>query len=451
MKIRTLAALFSLLASFAAVAAEPPLNIIFLLADDLRADVLGCAGNRVVQTPNIDRLARRGTMFRQAFVTTSICMTSRASIFSGQYAARHGIYDFKTPLAAAQWSNTYPALLRAAGYRTGFIGKFGVGNVMPTNAFDYWDGFPGQGRYFDPKHPVHLTHRMGDSALRFLEANDARPFCLSISFKAPHAQDGAPREFPPDPQDESLYVAEAIRPGVNHTAEAFERLPAFVRNSEGHTRWLRRFATPEMRERTTKDYYRLVTGIDREVGRIMERLEGAGLTSRTLIVFTSDNGFFLGERGMSDKFLAYEESMRVPLIVFDPRNPSRGRGQRRDQMVLNIDIAPTLLEYAGVPIPSSMQGRSLRGLIEDRAVRNWRQDWFYEQHYTHQGKIPACEAVRGERWKYIRYPGVAPAVEELYDLRRDESETRNLAGDSRHAARLKELRTRWEELRARVR
>ena len=181
-------------------------NFLLLVADDLRADALGCAGNKVVQTPNIDALAKRGTMFRNAFVTTSICAVSRASIFCGQYARRHGIEDFKTGFTAAQWSNTYPALLRANGYRTGFIGKFGVGNVMPTNAFDYWDGFPGQGRYFASNNPVHLTRRMGDSALKFLRENDSRPFCLSISFKAPHVQDEArERPFPPDPADETLY------------------------------------------------------------------------------------------------------------------------------------------------------------------------------------------------------------------------------------------------------
>src|SRR5829696_3932192 len=147
-------------------------NFLFLLADDLRADTLGYAGHRIVQTPHLDALAQRGNVFRNAFVTTSICCVSRASIFSGQYARRHGIEDFKTAFTTAQWSNTYPALLRANGYRTGFIGKFGVGDVMPTNAFDYWDGFPGQGRYFaNSNDATHLTRDLGESALKFLRGN----------------------------------------------------------------------------------------------------------------------------------------------------------------------------------------------------------------------------------------------------------------------------------------
>src|SRR4051812_14292748 len=193
----TLCVLLAVLFTRMAFAATPP-NILFLVADDLRADTLGCAGNKIVQTPNIDGLAGRGVMFRNAFVTTSICCVSRASIFSGQYARRHGIEDFKTSFTTDQWSRTYPALLRKAGYQTGFIGKFGVGDVMPTNAFDYWDGFPGQGYFFKTNDPVHLTRKMGDSALTFLRANHSRPFCLSISFKAPHVQDeDITRPFPP--------------------------------------------------------------------------------------------------------------------------------------------------------------------------------------------------------------------------------------------------------------
>ena len=310
-------------AAFARSEAIPP-NILFLLADDLRADALGCAGNKIVQTPNIDALARRGTMFRNAFVTTSICCVSRASILSGQYARRHGIEDFKTPFTRTQWSNTYPVLLRASGFRTGFIGKFGVGEIMPTNAFDYWDGFPGQGRYFKTNDPVHLTHKIGDSALKFLRARDERPFCLSISFKAPHVQDeNLVRPFPPDAVDEPLYRAARIPVPANYSPEAYARLPDFVRQSEGHTRFLRRFPDVKTREQNVKDYYRLITGMDREIGRIVETLRELGLSDNTLVVFTSDNGFFLGERGLADKFLMFEESIRVPLIVFDPTTRKR--------------------------------------------------------------------------------------------------------------------------------
>ena len=447
----TLSSLFVATALVGAPAPHRP-NILFLVADDLRADTLGYAGNRVVQTPHLDTLAKRGTAFRNAFVTTSICSVSRASIFSGQYARRHGIEDFKTAFTPAQWSNTYPALLRANGYRIGFIGKFGVGNVMPTNAFDYWDGFPGQGRYFaNSNDKTHLTRDMGDSALKFLRASSSAPFCLSISFKAPHVQDEAlERPFPPDTADESLYTRVRIATSKNYSDAAFKRLPEFAQNSEGHARWLRRFATPEMREGNVKDYYRLITGMDREIGRILAALEELGVASNTLVVFTSDNGYFLGDRGLTDKFLMYEESIRVPLIVFDPRAPKSARGQKRDEMVLNIDLAPTLLECAGLPVPTTMQGTSLRELMNG-AKPSWRKEWFYEHHYSHGGKIPESEGVRTERWKYIRYTAVSPVVEELYDLRRDPAEERNLSNSRATAKQLSTMRERWTQLRESLR
>ena len=247
---------------------------------------------------------------------------------------------------------------------------------MPTNAFDYWDGFPGQGRYFaNSNDATHLTRDMGDSALKFFRASAAVPFCLSISFKAPHVQDEAlVRPFPPDAADESLYTKARIAMPKNYSDAAFKRLPEFAQNSEGHTRWLRRFATPEMRERNVKDYYRLITGMDREVGRILSALEDLGVAGNTIVVFTSDNGYFLGERGLTDKFLMYEESIRVPLIVFDPHAPKSARGQRRDEMVLNIDLAPTLLDYAGITVASAMQGKSLRALVNG-TKQAWRDDW----------------------------------------------------------------------------
>lgn len=429
-----------------AFAATPP-NILFLVADDLRADALGCAGNKIIQTPNIDNLAKRGTMFRNAFVTTSICCVSRASLFSGQYARRHGIADFKTSFTGAQWSNTYTMLLRSHGYRTGFIGKFGVGDAMPTNSFDYWDGFPGQGRYFRSNDPVHLTHKMGESGLKFLRTRDNRPFCLSISFKSPHAQDeSAARPFPPDLADEALYRGMKLPTAKNYSSEAFARLPEFAQESEGHTRFLRRFADPDSRQRNVADYYRLVSGMDREIGRLVAALRELGLEDNTLVVFTSDNGFFLGERGLSDKFLMYEESIRVPLIVFDPRTPASARGHRADEMVLNIDLAPTLLEAAGLRVPSEVQGKSLLSLVRGQKTE-WRDDWFYEHHFAYGGKIPESEGVRTGQWKYIRYTSAAPAVEELYDLRKDPLETRNLAGVSEYADQLADLRLRWLRFR----
>jgi arylsulfatase A-like enzyme len=422
-----------------------PPNILFLLADDLRWDGLGCTGNRLARTPNLDALASKGALFRNYFVTTSICCVSRASILSGQYARRHGINDFATPFSPAAFAATYPALLRAAGYRTGFIGKFGVGERMPEKEFDYWRGFPGQGNYFEKGDPVHLTKRMGDQALEFLSAGDRRPFCLSVSFKAPHSQDGATREFPPDPRDEGLFTEVTFPTPPTAGEKFFRQQPAFVQHSEGRVRWERRFATPVLYQKTVADYYRLVTGMDREVGRVLAALREKGLSDNTLVVFTSDNGFFLGERGLAGKWLMYEPSIRVPLIVADPHSPARARGRAEEAMTLNVDLAPTLLDYAGVAAPPSMQGRSLRPLIGGEKVP-WRSEWFYE-HLTLPKIIPPSEGVRTERWKYLRWVGADPAVEELYDLRTDPFEERNLATEGEHRRTLDELRGRWSRLR----
>lgn len=420
-------------------------NILFLLADDLRWDGLGCTGNRLGKTPNLDALAARGVVFRNHFVTTSICCVSRASIFSGQYARRHKINDFVTPFMPEAFARTYPALLRKAGYRTGFIGKFGVGEVMPEKAFDYWKGFPGQGHYFEKNDKTHLTKRMGDQALEFLSAGGKEPFCLSVSFKAPHVEDNARREFPPDPRDESLFSDVTFPVPETAQPKYFQALPEFVQKSEGRTRWQRRFATPEMFQSTVRDYNRLVFGMDREIGRILAALRERGLAENTLVIFTSDNGFFLGERGMAGKWLMYEPSIRVPLIVCDPSAPSGSHGRSAEEMTLNVDFAPTLFDYAGVAVPASVQGRSLRPLARGEKAA-WRGEWFYE-HHTLPKLIPPSEGVRTERWKYLRWVGVDPAVEELYDLQSDPQEEHDLASSPDHRATLGDLRGRWQRLR----
>jgi arylsulfatase A-like enzyme len=333
-----------------------------------------------------------------------------------------------------------------AGYRVGFIGKFGVGTRLPAAAFDYWKGFPGQGSYFGKGETAHLTSRMGDQALEFLKGCDGKtPFCLSISFKAPHAQDRAKREFPPDPRDEPLYTDATIPVPKTASDKYFKLLPEVAQKSEGRARWKLRYDTPEKFQRTARDYFRLVSGIDREVGRILDELRRLGFAENTLVVFTADNGFFLGERGMADKWLMYEESIRVPLIVCDPRLPAGRRGQTSDARALNIDLAPTLLDYAGVAIPAGMQGKSLRPLVEGKQIA-WRTDWFYE-HHTLPKIIPPTEGVRTTRWAYLRWLTTDPPTEELYDVQADPLEEHNLAARPEHRATLERLRARWQELR----
>ena len=430
-------------------------NYVFILTDDQRFDALGAAGNDQIYTPNLNRLASRGVRFENHFVTTSICAVSRASILSGQYFRRHQIGDFSTPFTPEQWSRTYPSILRQAGYRTGFIGKFGVGNARHiasmAEAFDYWRGLPGQaGEWFiDPKEPQgkHATARFGDQALEFLEGcSKTESFCLSISFNAPHARDGKPREFQPDARDESLHADTVIRsPSLANETE-FARLPEFVKKSEARRRWERRFATPEMAQRTLKDYYRLVAGVDRELGRILEQLEKQGLAENTVVIFTSDNGFALGDRGLAGKWFMYEESIRVPLVIYDPRLPEAARGRVVSKLTLNIDFAPTMLERAGLQAPEQMQGRSLLPLLRGETTPDWRTAFFYEHHFGPH-ILPPVEGVRTERWAYLRWMPPNPELEELYDLNADPLEQKNLAGNEAFAEQLEELRADWKRAR----
>lgn len=439
----------------AAAPSERP-NLIFILVDDLRWNTLGCMGDKIVQTPNIYRLAQRGVLFRNAFVTTSICAVSRASFFTGQWERRHGIDDFAKGLNGDRWDNTYPALIRKAGYRTGFIGKYGVGNAKEVaakaEAFDYWRGQPGQaGEFFfernDPSR-THATARFGNHALEFLDGcQPSQPFCLSISFNAVHARDNKPREYEPDPRDETLYQGMTIPLPKLATEEAFERLPVFVQKSEGRRRWHWRFDAPEKAQNILRDYYRLITGVDREVGRIVAGLEKRGWADNTVIIFTSDNGYALADRGLADKWFMYEESIRIPLIVFDPRLPASARGRQVDAMALNTDIAPTLLALASLPVPDVMQGRSLVPLVRDgKAPPDWRTEFFYE-HHSVADRIPPSEGVRTERWKYIRWLEPNPMMEELYDLASDPLEERNLIPEAPHAKTLGELRAKWQAYR----
>jgi len=443
---------------FLAVAGASPLaaqkrderpNIILLVTDDQRWDSLGCMGNPIIRTPNIDKMAADGVMFTNNFVTTSICMTSRASIFTGLYARTHQINDFQQPFSEEAYARTYPAVLRAAGYRIGFIGKWGIGGKLPTDRFDYFEGFPGQGHYF-PKEAggnKHLTELMGDQSIEFLRGStNARPFCLSVSFKAPHVQDEDPRQFLHAPASAKLYKDVQIPLPRKADPRFISEMPVEVQRSENRRRWAVRFGTPELYQESVKAYYRLITEVDTVAGRIREELRRMNADANTVILYTSDNGFYLGERGLAGKWLMHEESIRTPMIIHDPRLPAAARGRRVAEMALNIDLAPTLWHLAGISQPPPTQGRNLYPLVEGHKTA-WRKEWFYEHHYDNRGWIPPTEGVRGERWKYTRYLDTSPVFEELFDLETDPHEERNLARQAAHSARLEEMRGRWQSWR----
>ncbi len=452
--------LFALFLSSHADQVRP--NLVLIHVDDLRHDTLGYLGNSTVQTPHLDNLARRATSFTNSFVTTSICGVSRATLLTGQWQRHHKCGGFGQNLSEDQWRNTYPELLRLAGYRTGFIGKIGIADkpehkAMWEKRWDYYRGLPGQAgdQFIDPNDPQkrHKTQLFGDQALEFISVREPRPFALQISFNAVHARDGKPREFTPDPREETLYK-DTVMPVPPLANEAyFGLLPPFVQESEARRRWQARYSNPELNQATLKDYYRLITGVDREVGRMVAELQKLDLAKNTVIVFTSDNGFALGDRGLADKWFMYEESIRVPLLIADLRDRDPGRC-RVESIVLNADIAPTLLDLASVKAPQTRQGRSLVPFLRRYIPMDWRYGFFYE-HHAGSKNIPPSEGVRSERYKYIRWLEPTPEgirngqarMEQLYDLENDPLELKDVFKDPKLAQIVEQSRKVWQSLR----
>jgi arylsulfatase len=423
-------------------------NILVLYADDWRHDTLGVAGNPVVKTPHLDHLARDGFRFTNARVTTSICGVSRATLLTGQWMSRHGnpaFEMFKTP-----WSETYPGLLRASGYWVGHIGKWHNGK-FPAEQFDFGRSY--SGTHFlkqEDGTSIHVTRKNEQDALEFLRAAPRdKPFCLTLAFFATHAEDQNPKQYLYQPESESLYQNVTIPTAKTAGDEYFKRLPSFIANekNEGRNRWHWRFDTPEKYQQYMKAYYRLATEVDATVGRVLAELKAEGLDDNTLVIFTTDNGYFHGEHGLADKWYPYEESIRVPLIVRDPRMPAGKRGATNDELVLNVDLAPTLLAFAGIAAPARMQGRDFAPLYLAAKKPAWRAEFFYE-HATIRDTafIPSSEALVGQEYKYIYWPDFRR--EELFDLKRDPFEEHNIVRETRYAKRLRAMRQRFAELKA---
>jgi arylsulfatase len=428
-------------------AAAPRPNILLLYADDWRHDTLGIAGNPVVRTPNLDQLAREGVRFTHAYVTTSICGVSRANLYTGQWASRNGCIGFN--MFTTPWEQTYPGLLRAGGYWVGHVGKWHNG-PFPAERFDFARSY--MGRHFVKREDgstVHVTQKNEEDALEFLRTRPGdQPFYLTVAFFATHAEDPHPEQFLYQPQSASLYEDMTVPVPRTATDEHFRRLPPFVatEKNEGRNRWRWRFDTPEKYQQYMKAYYRLATEVDATCGRLVEELRRQGVLDETLVIFTTDNGYFHGEHGLADKWYPYQESIRVPLIVRDPRLAAARRGAVRDDMVLSVDLAPFMLTAAGIDRPLTMQGRDFAPLYLASPTPPWRTEFFYE-HPTIRGKdfIPASQALVRKDIKYIWWPEFEH--EELFDLKRDPHEEHNIAGDPQYAARLAEFRQRFAQLK----
>ena len=415
---------------------DKPPNIVFILTDDHRWDALSILGHPVVQTPTLDRLCQQGVRFENAFVTTSLCTPSRASILTGQYAHTHGVKNNLTP-----WKNeniTFFERLKQAGYDTAFIGKWHMPGALPRlrglDRFITFTAQAGQGRYFDcplivdgremPSRKHYITEELTDYALEFISKKRENPFCLYLSHKAVHHQ------FLPPPELAGIYRDKELP------------LPA-----EADT-WIS--MDPDLLycgligplERTYRNYMETLHATDLEVGRIVDKLAEAGIAEDTIIIYFGDNGFFLGEHRLMDKRWPYEESIRVPCIIYDPRRKETG-GRTVEQMVLNIDLAPTILDMAGLPVPAHMEGRSMLPYLQDGEAPG-RRAWLYEYFRDFPYRVPAMEAVRTDRYKYVEYHG--RKANELFDLSRDPGEKHNIINTPEGRAVLPELKARLEEL-----
>ncbi|WP_372772908.1 sulfatase-like hydrolase/transferase [Mangrovibacterium sp.] len=474
-------------------------NIIFLMTDDQRWDNMGCYGKPEFNTPNIDRLSEQGVTFDKAYYAVAICMPSRVTMVTGRFNSNHRV-GFVAPdnytLSQADFAKGYPAILKNAGYRTGFIGK--VGYTVSEKAtqpstpgehfykenmggvFDFFAGSETHDRngvitwpeddpglkeiYKEGRQNSGRTLRTGEAMLRFIETQpDDQPFCLSVSFYAVKHDSNSDIYWPHYEQYEnySMSVPE------NWVVEN-EKLPAVVKeNARGVRLHRERSSTPEQYQRLVRRFATQGYSVDQQVGLLVEKLKEKGMLENTIIIYTSDNGRFQGSHGLFDKCLLYEESIKAPLIVYDGRVPESERGFRTDALISSVDIAPTILSLAGFELPESMQGSDFSGILNrTQDMSKWRdavfmEDLFIVEMFNAKNKENADEinadmvkanrsyrshGVATNRYKYFVYYEHSPKIEELYDLENDPLEQNNLASDPEHAEILMNLRMRTEEL-----
>jgi len=432
-------------------------NIIFIMSDDHASHALSCYGSKINRTPNLDRLANEGLRFENAFVTNSICAPCRAVILTGKYSHLNGHHDNRTTFDGSQL--TFPKLLQQAGYETAMIGKWHL-RSEPTG-FDYWNVLPGQGAYFDPdmiemgerkKYPGYVSDIITDHCLNWLKNRSAdKPFMLMYHHKAPH------RRWEPHPRYGDLYADTPLPETFDddyatRSAAAREQAmtieqhltPSDVKQEppeglEGHAlkEWKYR--------RYMQDYLQCVQSVDDNVGRLLDYLDETGLTENTVVVYTSDQGFYLGDHGWFDKRFIYEESLRSPLLVRYPGEIKAGTVS--GAMVLNLDFAETFLDYAGVAVPEEMQGRSIRSILKGKTPADWRESMYYH-YYEYPGahSVKRHYGLRTGRYKLAHFYYDIDAWE-LYDLEQDPHELRNVYDDPAYADVVTELKAELVRLR----
>lgn len=433
-------------------AAERP-NIVFFFADDQTTSTVGCYGNQVIQTPNIDELAKRGTRFEKAYVSQAICWVSRTTILTGLTGRSYGTPANPEQARPDAVQTLYTDLLREQGYRTGFYGKWHAKMPKDFKREAHFDEFEAISRNpYYKKQPDgslrHETELIVDRGIDFVKSQPkGKPFALNLWFNACHAEDSDRRpgigHFPWPRTVDGMYEDIEIAPPRLGDPEIFNAQPNFLQTTINRERYFWRWNTPQKYQTNMRAYYRMVSGIDGAIGRFLKALEEAGLADNTIIVYSADNGYYMANRGFAGKWSHYENALQVPLIVMDPRVPKEEQGKVTDALALNLDLPATFLDWAGVDVPKRYQGQSLQPVVKGAKPADWRTETFHE-HFAVRNRIPAFEGIRDGNLKYVRYFD-HDNYEFLHDLESDPDELVNLVGNPRYAEQLQALRDRTTE------
>lgn len=436
---------------------KKPLNVLIFYPDDMRHDSISAAGTQLVQTPFLDSLAQDGIRFPYNSVTTAICWISRATLFTGQYLSRHQSHPLQKTMFynPDRWNETWPYLLqKERAYFVGHIGKWQYRDDkgFVQSVFNWTRLFEGLHWHTVNKKRVHTSDYTQDSTIDFLrERPKDRPFAVTVAFYPPKGINGNFSYWNPKEESMKLYSNVSI-PEPFDAEAAWNRLPrtVFTEKNVGRETWYYSFGTPERFQHNMKNMYRMITEVDTACKNVVEELKRQGILNETMVIFTTDNGMLHGEHGLGGKWFPYTESIRVPLIIWDPRMPASKRGTLDDSYTLNIDLAPTILGAAQIDPPLGMQGRNIADLyLKKYGSQNWRQEFYYE-HPTHMGenKIPKSSALVRKDFKYLKYDNLG--VESLFHLASDPMELNDVINNTVFQTKLVEMRKRYQELKVEV-